>query len=322
MPASRIPLPSGWLTLCLATLLGCGGGCSAGFTLFPTGSFLETRTQEIVASARQLAGVPRELNKSVLPAYYVQPGDTLLIEPVALDSTVRLPGDQVVLVDGTIDLGEHGRIVVAGMTVEDIEMVVQQRVEAGIAGDEEQKAGPINVRLLDAQGAVYYVLGEVNAPGAYPLIGRETVLDGIVMAGGLTDRASPCDLVLSRPTPPAGCRVVLPVCYREITQMGDTTSNYQLRPGDRIYVGTVGCCEQLFFWRARQGCELCNASPQCPCPDPNLAVATGPDFVLAPPVTAVGMPPGSRLVQPPTPADAASPMILPEPEAPFPAATE
>ena len=42
-----------------------------------------------------------------------------------------------------------------------------------------------------------------------------------------------------------GCRVVLPVCYRQIVQLGDTTTNYQLQPGDRIYVPSQGFCESL-----------------------------------------------------------------------------
>src|SRR5207244_3519626 len=78
---------------------------------------------------------------------------------------------------------------------------------------------------------VYYVLGEVNAPGSFTLSGRETVLDGILAAGGLNERASRRNIILSRPTHPDSCRVVLPICYYEIVQLGDTSTNYQLAPG-------------------------------------------------------------------------------------------
>jgi hypothetical protein len=103
---------------------------------------------------------------------------------------------------------------------------------------------------------VYYVLGEVNAPGAYPIVGRETVLDGLLAAGGLSDSASERRIILSRPTAPQSCRVVLPVCYDHIVQLGDTTTNYQLQPGDRIYVGTRTFCEAIRFWQS--------GSPTCP----------------------------------------------------------
>ena len=38
---------------------------------------------------------------------------------------------------------------------------------------------------------------------------------------------------------------MLPVCYRQIVQLGDTTTNYQLQPGDRIYVPGQTLWEQL-----------------------------------------------------------------------------
>src|SRR5262249_4927085 len=151
------------------------------------------------------------------------PGDVLLVQPVDLDSPVRLPSDQTVLPDGKIDLGRYGRLPVGGKTVEQIEEDVQAAVKA-----KTPEAGLINVRLVGRASKVYYVLGQVNAPGSFPLQGRETVLDGIVAAGGLNIRASRANIILSRPTAPEGCRVVLPVCYRQIVQLGDTTTNYQL----------------------------------------------------------------------------------------------
>jgi hypothetical protein len=137
---------------------------------------------------------------------------------------------------------------------------------------------PINVRLNVAESAVYYVLGEVNSPGSYPIIGRETVLDGIMAAGGLSDRASECRVILSRPTPPSSCRIVLPVCYDRIVQLGDTTTNYQIQPGDRIFVGTRTLCDALMFWRS--GCPSCPECGERSCRD--AAPPINPPFVLEP----------------------------------------
>src|SRR5207237_5023927 len=125
------------------------------------------------------------------------------------------------------------------------------------------EVGPITVRLINRVSKVFYVLGEVNAPGSFPLQGRETVLDAIIAAGGLTDRASRRTIILSRPTTPDGCRIVLPICYREIVQLGDTSTNYQLLPGDRIFVATRG------FWDGirhnKPECPPCGG-PQHACP--------------------------------------------------------
>ena len=46
--------------------------------------------------------LPRELNKTTLEVYRVEPGRTLIL-PHDLESKVRLPADQTVLADGTID---------------------------------------------------------------------------------------------------------------------------------------------------------------------------------------------------------------------------
>ena len=53
-----------------------------------------------------------------------------------------------------------------------------------------RRLGSLRCAVVTRQSKVYYVLGEVNAPGAYQLSGRETVLDAVLAAGGLTARAS------------------------------------------------------------------------------------------------------------------------------------
>ena len=47
--------------------------------------------------------------------------------------------------------------------------------------------------------------------------------------------------------PPDGCRVVLPICYDNIVQLGDTSTNYQLAPGDRIFVPSHWCFDCLCY---------------------------------------------------------------------------
>ena len=257
--------------------MAISSGCSSGLSLMPSGQQLLKRTRELAAAAPTIPALHRELDKTVLPAYFLRPGDMLLVEPISYDSPIRLPADQPILVDGTVDLGRYGRVVVAGGTVEEAEQIVQDRIEQ-VEGEVE----PINVRMIDPQGAVFYVLGEVNAPGSYPLVGRETVLDAIVAAGGLTGRGSPCEIVLTRPTSPQSCRIVLPICYRQITQIGDTTTNYQLLPGDRITVGSKRMCEDLCFWKSQDGCELCACHGQCPCPSASAPFEDPPEMTHRP----------------------------------------
>src|SRR6185369_10387765 len=99
------------LVLLVATAVGCSTiGESLGFNT-PTSPLLK-EAKEIREAAPVPAPLPRELAKELLPPHVVEPGDTLLIQPVDLDSPVRLPPDQPVQPDGTIDLGKYGRPVV------------------------------------------------------------------------------------------------------------------------------------------------------------------------------------------------------------------
>jgi polysaccharide export outer membrane protein len=91
------------------------------------------------------------------------------------------------------------------------------------------------------------------------------VLDAIMAAGGMTDKASPCNIVLSRPSAPCGCRTVIPICYKRIVQQGDTTTNFQVMPGDRIYIATRTLWESLFPIYNSRDCPTCRGK-QCACP--------------------------------------------------------
>ena len=66
------------------------------------------------------------------------------------------------------------------------------------------------------------------------------------------------------PTAPEGCRVVYPVCLQQIVQLGDTTTNYQIQPGDRIFVPSRGMLEGLLPQRCQKPAGAC-ARPQVSC---------------------------------------------------------
>jgi polysaccharide export outer membrane protein len=221
-------------------LAGCMSGPSRSSSPFMQNHQLTGEAKELRQVNARPLDIPRELEKQPLPAYIAEPGDVLLIQPADLDSPVRLPADQPVLPDGTINLGQYGQLLVMGRTVPEIEKMVRASVKA-----QTKDAGFISVRLISRQSKVYYVIGEVNSPGAFQLNGRETVLDALLQAGGLTKEASRNNIILSRPSKPNCPRIVLPVCWTQIVQIGDTTTNYQIAPGDRIYVPSRS------FWETR-----------------------------------------------------------------------
>ncbi len=222
------------LGVMLAALLpaGCTGARGTPLLLFP-----QRETRSISARAQQPAAGPatqsltQERAPVALPPHAVEPGDRLLVQPAEGSSPLQLPGEQAVQPDGTISLGRYGQLRVLGKTSAQIERMAQTVIHA-----QTKNTGRIQVHLVPRDSQVYQVLGEVNAPGTFPLQGQQTVLDAIVAAGGLTDRAAPRSILLARATGPNQCRIVLPVSYQEIVQGGDSARNYPLAPGDRIFV--------------------------------------------------------------------------------------
>src|SRR5438128_135385 len=94
------------LTFLLAQA-GCSStGAGKGFSLFPQGHKLTDTAKSMRDANTGILQLPRELEKEPLPTYVLEPGDVLLITPTELDSPVRLPGDQPILPDGTINLGK------------------------------------------------------------------------------------------------------------------------------------------------------------------------------------------------------------------------
>lgn len=246
----------------LSTVIACVGllptfvGCSSlGLSLWPSQMPILAKAKQFAAASPTATGLTHELAKQPIPDYFVESGDRLLVEPTRLDSEFQSTGDQLVMVDGSVDLGKFGRIRVAGLTVEEIEVAIIDRVE-----EASGKRESINVQLLETNASTVYVLGAVGSPGSYSLAGNETVLDAILLAGGLTSQASPCDILFVRPTNACECRVVQRICYRQITQLGDVATNFHLQPGDRIVVGARTLKEELAFWNQSKACPCCDRS--------------------------------------------------------------
>lgn len=82
----------------------------------------------------------------------------------------------------------------------------------------------------------YHVTGMCNAPGRIPCTGKETVLDAIENASGLSRYADEKRIRLIRPGKGNEPDQVLPVDYPAIAYGNDPTTNYQIFPGDRIVV--------------------------------------------------------------------------------------
>lgn len=179
--------------------------------------------------------LPRELKKVSMPRHVVEPPDELTVS-VRPGSFGIDRATYVVQPDGTIDLDFFGDLYVAGLTLDEVEAKLVGRFTAEAARRNLRDPVHASVRLANGRASKrFYVLGIVNNPSSFPLNGNETVLDAILLAG-LKPWSLPEKAYLVRPHPADGCDQVFKIDWCGITQRGDTLTNYQLMPGDRIYV--------------------------------------------------------------------------------------
>jgi polysaccharide export outer membrane protein len=179
---------------------------------------------------------PRELQKVPFPPYVIEPPDELeiAIKPPTADPA---PSSFIVQPDGFIDLGFPGDVYVAGLTLAETE----ERIAAHLAGLPKEKNGgsnenyQVSVRLSNNQSKFYYVVGAVGNQGRFKSSGNETVLDAILLAG-LRSNSLPEKAYLARPHPAGAHDQILKIDWFGIRDRGDTLTNYQIQPGDRIIV--------------------------------------------------------------------------------------
>jgi polysaccharide export outer membrane protein len=178
---------------------------------------------------------PRELQMVSMPAYVVEPPDELevSVRPAVPDLTLTTVTVQS---DGNIDLGFVGDVYVAGLTLAQVELKIAQHLSMKSGSNRPSEPYQVSVRLVNGTTSKsYYVLGTVTTQGRFPCTGNETVLDALLTAG-LRSNSLPEKSYLVRPHPAGGPDLVLKIDWCGIKDRGDTLTNYQVLPGDRIIV--------------------------------------------------------------------------------------
>jgi polysaccharide export outer membrane protein len=179
---------------------------------------------------------PAELRKVTQTPYVIEPPDELEIMAIP-----PFPGSTtstfVVRGDGYVDLGFPGSVYVYGLTLDEAEQRIAAQLshQPAAAGDRAGEPYRVSVKLANAQSKYYYVLGTVQNPGRFKAGGNDTVLDAIVQAG-LKSNSLPEKAYLVRPHGLGGADQVYKVDWCGIRDRGDTLTNYQLFPGDRVVV--------------------------------------------------------------------------------------
>lgn len=177
-----------------------------------------------------------QLIREQIETIYREPEVWITLESIS--SQQEIAGEHLVSADGKVNLGSYGRVRVVGMTPEEATDAINLHLSEFL---EDAK---ISLDVFGYNSKSYYVITQGAGLGdrviSLPFRGNETVLDAIGEVEGLTSVSS-TTMWLARPA--LACRdgiQIMPVDWRGITQNGDTTTNYQVLPGDRIYIAQDG----------------------------------------------------------------------------------
>jgi len=158
--------------------------------------------------------------------YRIGPKDLLEISVFGLDElnkTVRVSED------GKITLPLLGEVEVEGLTKGELENKLTQLLQ------EKYLQNPqVTIFIKEYQSKVVSVLGAVKNPGPYELLGRQTLLQIISKAGGLTNEAGK-DMIVMRLLQ-NGSSISLKISIDDLFIKGDPELNIPLRPNDIINV--------------------------------------------------------------------------------------
>jgi len=145
----------------------------------------------------------------------------------------QLVGQFLVAPDGTVTLGSYGGVSVVGQTLAEAKQSIERHLSQYL------DAPKVSLSVFGYNSKVYYVIlqGAGLGDGVYrfPVTGNETVLDAIAQINGL-EAISSKRIWVARPNRSCEEPQVLPVDWVALTEQGRTETNYQLMPGDRVFI--------------------------------------------------------------------------------------
>lgn len=133
-------------------------------------------------------------------------------------------GQFVVRPDGKVSVPLIGEVQAAGLTPEKLSLSIAAGLQRIMVHPE------VTVGVERVNSKKYYIQGEVNKPGSYPLVIDTTVLEALVNAGGFRDFANTKKIIILR----GGER--LKFNYHEVTHGKKMEQNILVKPGDQIIV--------------------------------------------------------------------------------------
>lgn len=160
--------------------------------------------------------------------YLINAGD---IVSVRVWNEPTLSADQILVrPDGYLSIPAIGEVKAGNKSVNELEDLISEKL------DKYLKDKPnVIVSILAVNGSQVFVLGKVNAPGAYPMIRSLDVTQAIALARGLNSFASEGKIKVLRRNI-NGEQTAIAVKYNKIKAGEDLDKNILLKSGDVVLV--------------------------------------------------------------------------------------
>lgn len=152
---------------------------------------------------------------------------------VRMSDVQQIAGTHLIAPDGYITLGSYGRVYINGLTVDECREAIEFHLSKALEHPQ------VAVDVYSYNSKEYYVIFQSAAMDelvfVFPYTGNETVLKAIGNTNGLAPNSSK-RIWVARPVGNTHKPVILPVDWVAVTAYGMPQTNYQLLPGDRVFV--------------------------------------------------------------------------------------
>jgi polysaccharide export outer membrane protein len=171
------------------------------------------------------------LGEAAKPGVFYLTGPTTLVDILSQAGWVaKNAGKELLLVR---EQAGNGPAAPSNPTIQRLSL---EKIQAGDAtGNLRLQAGDtVFVGSRDENQIRYFVFGEVKSPGAYKLESETNVLEGITIAGGFTDKASPSRTRVIRMSPTG--QQVIEVDMNDVIKRGRRDKAVRLQANDVVVV--------------------------------------------------------------------------------------
>jgi polysaccharide export outer membrane protein len=186
--------------------------------------------QVIVSVKEYLSQKVTILGETARPGVFYLTGPTSLVDILSRAGWLsRSAGKQILLVRDQPLAGPAGQ---GGNTT--IKRLSVDKIQAGNAAENIPVLAGDTVFVVSRDDNSFFVFGEVKKPGSYPLERETNILEGITIAGGFTDKASPSRTRVIRVGTTG--QQVLEIDMNDIIKRGQRDKAVRLQANDVVVV--------------------------------------------------------------------------------------